>query len=122
VERPLLGSTKVKVSPFMGMKGQVPKLRLTCLGVSVEINTAHYDKLRLLYAKAAGPQVKHDAAAFTRAAMALLLRYSSAQGTHYRGGGFQVRGLRAAVWLLPCGHEAHRTALSGQEGVFLHRH
>lgn len=80
----------MKVAPFTGQKGAMPKLKLTCLGVTVEINKSHYDKLRLLYARTAGP-IEHDATAFTHAAMALLLRYSSLQGTHYRGGGFQVR-------------------------------
>ena len=78
------------MAPFTGQQGAVPKLKLTCLGVTVEINKSHYDKLRLLYARTAGPAA-HDATAFTHAAMALLLRYSSLQGTHYRGGGFQVR-------------------------------
>lgn len=79
----------MKVTPFKGQQGAVPKLRLSCLGVTVEINKSHYDKLRLLFVREAGP-LTHDATAFTRAAMALLLRYSSLQGTHYRGGGFQV--------------------------------
>lgn len=78
------------MAPFTGQQGAVPKLKLTCLGVTVEINKSHYDKLRLLYARTAG-SAAHDATAFTHAAMALLLRYSSLQGTHYRGGGFQVR-------------------------------
>lgn len=73
----------------MGQQDRIHKLRLTCLGVSLEINKSHYDKLRLLHSHAAG-DAEHDAAAFTQDAMALLLRYSSLQGTHYRGGGFQV--------------------------------
>lgn len=90
VRRPVSGSNRVRVAPFAGQQGAIPKLKLTCLGVTVEINKTHYDKLRLLHARAAG-SAAHDATAFTHAAMALLLRYSSLQGTHYRGGGFQAR-------------------------------
>lgn len=81
----------VKVSPFRGQKGVVPKLKLTCGGATVEINRSHYDKLRALHSLAATDSGAHDATAFTRAACAMLLRYSSLQGTHFRGGGFQVR-------------------------------
>eukprot|EP00892_Ulva_mutabilis_P005081 jgi/Ulvmu1/2945/UM149_0028.1 len=89
IRRPVPGSGRVQVTPFTGRQGAVAKLKLTCLGVTIEINKTHYDKLRLLYARTAGA-VAHDATAFTHAAMALLLRYSSLQGTHYRGGGFQA--------------------------------
>lgn len=82
---------KVKVTPFQGQKGEVPKLKLSCLGASVEVNKSHFDKLRVLYSLAAGADAgRFDATAFTHAAMAVLLRYSSLQGTHHRAGGFQV--------------------------------
>jgi hypothetical protein len=85
----------VKVSRTQGQKGIVPKLKLSCLGASVEVNRLHYDKLRVLYGHVAGATSgSYDASAFTRAAMSLLLRYSSLQGTHYRAGGFQVSGTR----------------------------
>lgn len=84
--------TRVKVAPFKGQQGAVDKLRLSCHGATVEVNREHYDKLRVLFAATAARRgAAYDAAAFTRAAMALLLRYSSLQGTHYRGGGFQAR-------------------------------
>jgi hypothetical protein len=82
---------RVKVTPFKGQKGIVSKLKLTCGGVSVEVNKVHYDKLRVLYAMAqSDPTAPFNASDFTRAACALLFRYSSLQGTHHRGGGFQV--------------------------------
>lgn len=80
---------KVKVGQCVGQQGRIPKIKLTCLGVSLEINLTHYNKLRLLHAHAAG-DVEHNETSFCQHAMALLLRYSSLQGTHYRGGGFQV--------------------------------
>lgn len=85
------GNVHVKVSPFKGEAGTLDKLRLTWQGVSVEVNRSHYNKLRRLFVASNPPAVGADATAFTHAAMALLLRYSSLQGTHYRGGGFQVR-------------------------------
>ena len=81
---------RVKVSPFRGQKGVVPKLKLACAGATIEINRSHYDKLRALHSLMATDSDAHDATAFTRAACAMLLRYSSLQGTHFRGGGFQV--------------------------------
>jgi hypothetical protein len=82
---------RVKVTPFKGQKGIVSKLKLTCAGESVEVNKVHYDKLRVLYAMTeADPTAPFNASDFTRAACAVLFRYSSLQGTHYRGGGFQV--------------------------------
>jgi hypothetical protein len=89
-------SVRVKVTQCLGQQGRVPKLKLTCLGVSLEINQTHYNKLRLLHAHAAG-DADHNETTFSQHAMMLLLRYSSLQGTHYRGGGFQV-----SCWALLC--------------------
>lgn len=90
IVRPPPGAAHVRVAPLTGGAGRVAKLRLTCLGTSVEVNRSHYDKLRLLYAATNAGAAAADATAFTRAAMVLLLRYSSLQGTHYRGGGYQA--------------------------------
>lgn len=88
-KQPVPASVKVKVVQCVGQQGRVPKIKLTCLGVSLEINLTHYNKLRLLHAHASG-DTEHHETTFCQHAMALLLRYSSLQGTHYRGGGFQV--------------------------------
>lgn len=88
-KQPVPASVKVKVTQCVGQQGRIPKMKLTCLGISLEINLTHYNKLRLLHAHTAG-QVEHKESTFCQHAMALLLRYSSLQGTHYRGGGFQV--------------------------------
>lgn len=89
-------SVRVKVAKCVGLQGRIPKIKLTCLGVSLEINLTHYNKLRLLHAHTAG-DVEHSESTFCQRAMTLLLRYSSLQGTHYRGGGFQVREEHAFV-------------------------
>jgi hypothetical protein len=86
---PVPASVRVKVTLCVGQQGGIPKMKLTCLGVSLEINQAHYNKLRLLHAHAAG-DTEHNETVFCQHAMVLMLRYSSLQGTHYRGGGFQV--------------------------------
>ena len=100
------------MSPFKGQQGAVDKLKLSCLGVTLEVNKSHFDKLRVLYAYTVQRTNGHyDASAFTQAAMAVLLRYSSLQGTHHRGGGFQVRN-RTTASLLQCHCLQHYCASS----------
>jgi hypothetical protein len=77
--------------------------KLTCNGVRVEVNRVHYWKLRALFERHNRPDPTERRAPkgkgkgksefrrrFDEAAFCLLARYSSLQGTHYRGGGFQV--------------------------------
>ena len=81
--------------------------KLTCNGVRVEVNRVHYWKLRALFERhnprdpteRRAPKGKGQGKGkgksefrkrFDEAAFCLLARYSSLQGTHYRGGGFQV--------------------------------
>ena len=84
-------------------------MKLTCDGVRVEINRIHYQKLLALFERnnlppgdrppLGGSSEKQKWRAeredykrkFEEAAFCVLARYSSLQGTHYRGGGFQVR-------------------------------
>jgi hypothetical protein len=111
---------RVKVTPFNGQRGVVSKLRLTCAGVSIEVNKVHYDKLRVLYALAqADHTALFDLSHFARAACAVLMRYSSLQGTHHRCGGFQV----CFAWLGHCQLIILRRAVQIESGrcMFLSR-
>jgi hypothetical protein len=78
--------------------------KLTGSGVRVEVNRVHYWKLRALFERHNRPAPHTKGKAHTKgkgksefrkrfdeAAFCLLARYSSLQGTHYRGGGFQAR-------------------------------
>jgi len=83
-------------------------VKLTCDGVRVEINRVHYWKLRALFERNNPPpgdrpppggssekikwrnEKEEYKRKFEEATFCLLARYSSLQGTHYRGGGFQA--------------------------------
>ena len=81
------------------------QVKLTCQGVRLEVNRTHYLKLRALYGRYNPPPAKEKKEASgqgdkakgaeykqtsVEAVFCLLARYSALQGTHYRGGGFQV--------------------------------
>lgn len=70
------------------------KLKLTCCGISLEVNEEHYAKLRRLYERTVMKGHIDDDDDITEeleeAVFRLLARYSSFQGAHYKAGGFQA--------------------------------
>ena len=69
---------------------QHKKVKLTCGKVSVEVNSAHLQRLRVAFERFAPVVHRHRDDAFRRAAFACLARYSSQQGAHYKAGGMQA--------------------------------
>ena len=84
------GSGKVKVSEIVMKEGDRvrKKLALSCSGVTMEVNSDHYQKLLALLQRSSELQV-HGAGggAGPAAVFRLLARYSTFQGAHYRAGG-----------------------------------